>query len=75
MSQTTYIVGRADTLFTIELEPEVRHWLETLPAKHFLKVDVLVDHRDARPPRPARSAPVVTGVPFLAPPITALPRV
>ncbi|RFU86940.1 hypothetical protein DY218_09875 [Streptomyces triticagri] len=26
-------------LFAIEIEPEVRSWLETLPAKHFLKVD------------------------------------
>jgi hypothetical protein len=31
-----------DVLFTIELEPEVRDWLEALPAKHFLKVDEYV---------------------------------
>jgi hypothetical protein len=31
-----------ETLFTIELEPEVRDWLEALPAKHFLKVDEYV---------------------------------
>jgi len=42
MSQTTYILEQVDTLFTIELEPEVRGWLETLPAKHFLKVDEYV---------------------------------
>lgn len=51
MSQTTYIVGRVDTLFTIELEPEVRDWLETLPTKHFLKVDeyvgLLAEHATA----------------------------
>jgi hypothetical protein len=39
MSLATYSV---DALFTIELEPEVRDWLETLPAKHFLKVDEYV---------------------------------
>lgn len=31
-----------DALFAIELEPEVRDWLEALPAKHFLKVDEYV---------------------------------
>ncbi|GAQ54739.1 type II toxin-antitoxin system RelE/ParE family toxin [Streptomyces acidiscabies] len=31
-----------DALFAIELEPEVRAWLEALPAKHFLKVDEYV---------------------------------
>ncbi|MGP3984523.1 type II toxin-antitoxin system RelE/ParE family toxin [Streptomyces sp. KR80] len=31
-----------DALFNIELEPEVRDWLETLPAKHFLKIDEYV---------------------------------
>ena len=31
-----------DALFTIELEPEVRDWLESLPAKHFLKIDEYV---------------------------------
>ena len=31
-----------DALFTIELEPEVRDWLEALPAKHFLKVEEYV---------------------------------
>ncbi|MFD4758649.1 type II toxin-antitoxin system RelE/ParE family toxin [Streptomyces sp. NPDC058439] len=38
-------------LFTIEIEPEVRGWLETLPAKHFLKVDeyagLLAEHAAA----------------------------
>nr|WP_232541504.1 type II toxin-antitoxin system RelE/ParE family toxin [Nocardia bovistercoris] len=29
-------------MFTIEIEPEVRDWLEALPAKHFLKVDEYV---------------------------------
>ncbi|MEU1952289.1 type II toxin-antitoxin system RelE/ParE family toxin [Nocardia rhamnosiphila] len=29
-------------LFTIEIEPEVRNWLQSLPAKHFLKVDEYV---------------------------------
>ena len=29
-------------LYTIEMEPEVRAWLESLPAKHFLKVDEYV---------------------------------
>ncbi|MFF3879304.1 type II toxin-antitoxin system RelE/ParE family toxin, partial [Streptomyces sp. NPDC001978] len=31
-----------DALFTIQLEPEVRDWLEALPAKHFLKIDECV---------------------------------
>ncbi|MGW2330177.1 type II toxin-antitoxin system RelE/ParE family toxin [Streptomyces sp. NPDC001700] len=31
-----------DELFAIEIEPEVRDWLEALPAKHFLKVDAYV---------------------------------
>jgi hypothetical protein len=31
-----------DRLYTIELEPEVRDWLEALPAKHFLKIDEYV---------------------------------
>lgn len=31
-----------DRLYAIELEPEVRGWLETLPAKHFLKVEEYV---------------------------------
>ncbi|MGW5515301.1 type II toxin-antitoxin system RelE/ParE family toxin [Nocardia africana] len=29
-------------LFTVEIEPEVRDWLEALPAKHFLKIDEYV---------------------------------
>ncbi|MFD4460136.1 type II toxin-antitoxin system RelE/ParE family toxin [Nocardia sp. NPDC058480] len=29
-------------LFTIEIEPEVRDWLQALPAKHFLEVDEYV---------------------------------
>lgn len=40
MSPTTYI--GVDELFAIEIEPEVRDWLEALPAKHFLKVDAYV---------------------------------
>ncbi|MFI7067706.1 type II toxin-antitoxin system RelE/ParE family toxin [Kribbella sp. NPDC050124] len=31
-----------DPLFVIELEPEVRTWLEGLPAKQFLKIDEYV---------------------------------
>lgn len=31
-----------DRLYAIELEPEVRAWLESLPAKHFLKVEEYV---------------------------------
>jgi hypothetical protein len=31
-----------DDLYAIEIEPEVRDWLEALPAKHFLKVDEYV---------------------------------
>jgi hypothetical protein len=30
------------SVLAIELEPEVRDWLEALPAKHFLKVDEYV---------------------------------
>ncbi|WP_228822705.1 type II toxin-antitoxin system RelE/ParE family toxin [Nocardia cyriacigeorgica] len=37
-----------DPLYSIEIEPEVRAWLESLPAKHFLKVEeyvgLLADH-------------------------------
>jgi hypothetical protein len=40
MSFTTYSLAKVEELFTIE--PEVRDWLETLPAKHFLKVDEYV---------------------------------
>ncbi|WP_054814882.1 type II toxin-antitoxin system RelE/ParE family toxin [Nocardia arizonensis] len=29
-------------LFAIEIEPEVRDWLEALPARHFLKIDEYV---------------------------------
>ncbi len=29
-------------LYAIEVEPEVRAWLESLPAKHFLKIDEYV---------------------------------
>ncbi|MFC7306238.1 type II toxin-antitoxin system RelE/ParE family toxin [Streptomyces monticola] len=28
-----------DQLYVIEIEPEVRAWLATLPPRHFLKVD------------------------------------
>ncbi|MFI7644390.1 type II toxin-antitoxin system RelE/ParE family toxin [Nonomuraea sp. NPDC049400] len=31
-----------DALFAIEVEPEVRDWLEALPARHFLKIDEYV---------------------------------
>ncbi|WP_280213608.1 type II toxin-antitoxin system RelE/ParE family toxin [Nocardia cyriacigeorgica] len=31
-----------DPLYSIEIEPEVRAWLESLPAKHFLKVEEYV---------------------------------
>jgi hypothetical protein len=34
--------ARVDRLYTIEIEHEVRAWLESLPAKHFLKVDEYV---------------------------------
>lgn len=42
MSSTTYTVVAVGELFTIEIEPEVRAWLESLPAKHFLKIDEYV---------------------------------
>ncbi|MEV6770175.1 type II toxin-antitoxin system RelE/ParE family toxin [Nocardia sp. NPDC051030] len=29
-------------LFSVEIEPEVRDWLEALPARHFLKIDEYV---------------------------------
>jgi hypothetical protein len=51
MSETTYSVVEVDALFSIELEPEVRDWLESLPAKHFLKIDeyvgLLAEHATA----------------------------
>ncbi len=51
MSATTYSVMCVKPLFGIELEPEVRDWLEALPAKHFLKVDeyvgLLAEHATA----------------------------
>ncbi|MCD9875424.1 type II toxin-antitoxin system RelE/ParE family toxin [Streptomyces guryensis] len=31
-----------ESLYAVEIEPEVRAWLESLPAKHFLKVDEYV---------------------------------
>jgi hypothetical protein len=31
-----------DRLYAIEVEPEVRAWLESLPTKHFLKVEEYV---------------------------------
>ncbi len=42
MSSTTYTVGTVSELFAIEIEPEVRDWLEALPARHFLKIDEYV---------------------------------
>jgi len=51
MSPTTYTIGGVDGLFTIEIEPEVRAWLASLPAKHFLKVDeyvgLLAEHAES----------------------------
>jgi hypothetical protein len=37
-----------DPLYVIEVEPEVRAWLESLPAKHFVKVDEYVGLLAAR---------------------------
>lgn len=38
-------------LFTVEIEPEVREWLQQLPAKHFLKIDeyvgLLAEHAES----------------------------
>ncbi|MBB6568411.1 hypothetical protein [Kribbella sandramycini] len=31
-----------EELYLVEIEPEVRAWLESLPAKHFLKIDEFV---------------------------------
>ncbi len=42
MSSTTYTVSGVSELFAIEIEPEVRDWLEALPARHFLKIDEYV---------------------------------
>lgn len=42
MSSTTYTVGAVSELFAIEIEPEVRDWLEALPARHFLEIDEYV---------------------------------
>lgn len=42
MSSTTYTVGAVSELFAVEIEPEVRDWLEALPARHFLKIDEYV---------------------------------
>lgn len=42
MSSTTYILFIVGELFSIEIEPEVRDWLQALPAKHFLKIDEYV---------------------------------
>ena len=42
MSPTTYTLAVVGDLFTIEIEPEVRDWLQALPAKHFLKIDEYV---------------------------------
>jgi hypothetical protein len=35
-------VSLVDPLYAIEVEPEVRAWLQSLPAKHFLKIDEYV---------------------------------
>ncbi|MBQ0825488.1 type II toxin-antitoxin system RelE/ParE family toxin [Streptomyces sp. RG38] len=42
MSEATYNVAWVDGLLTIELEPEMRDWLDALPARHFLKIDEYV---------------------------------
>ena len=42
MSSTTYTLNGVEELWAVEIEPEVRAWLESLPAKHFLKVDEFV---------------------------------
>jgi hypothetical protein len=42
MSSATYTVVVVGELFTIEIEPEVRDWLQALPARHFLKIDEYV---------------------------------
>lgn len=42
MSSTTYILFVVGELFSIEIEPEVRDWLQALPAKHFLEIDEYV---------------------------------
>lgn len=39
MSRTTYTVGFMTTLYVIEIEPEVRSWLELLPGKLYRKVE------------------------------------
>ncbi|MCP2315673.1 Phage derived protein Gp49-like (DUF891) [Nocardia amikacinitolerans] len=42
MLSTTYTVLVVGELFTIEIEPEVRDWLQALPVRHFLKIDEYV---------------------------------
>jgi hypothetical protein len=39
MSGATYTVGDMDALYAIEVEPEVRAWLELLSGRHFRKVE------------------------------------
>lgn len=42
MSRTTYIVGDMADLYDVEIEPEVRAWLESLPARHYRKAERMV---------------------------------
>ncbi|MDQ0812278.1 mRNA-degrading endonuclease RelE of RelBE toxin-antitoxin system [Streptomyces sp. B3I7] len=42
MSWTTYSVVGVDDLYDVEIEPEVRAWLESLPARHYRKVERMV---------------------------------
>lgn len=42
MSRTTYVVGDMADLYDVEIEPEVRAWLESLPARHYRKVERMV---------------------------------
>lgn len=68
MSPTTYTLVRV-ALYTIELEPEVRAWLELLPVRQYRKVeeyaDVLAEHGPATPMPYAR--PLDAGVCELRP--------
>ncbi len=43
MSQTTYYGPRMDTPYNVELEPEVRAWLELLTDRHYRKVEEYAD--------------------------------
>ena len=43
MSQATYTVIDTSVLYVIEVEPEIRAWLELLSGKHFRKVEDYVE--------------------------------